>query len=116
LSPLRRDRRVGERRDCGEKRHADPHDKVGRLSPLTNDDPLFGDGTGAPVGAGTSRDEEVSNVFGRASTVELLEMHAKHVAFCTNTQAPAPGLWYGPPVLGQAQTPRRRVLPLVAFA
>jgi cystine transport system substrate-binding protein len=41
----------------------------------------------------------------------------KHAVFSAWTRLPPPELWYGPPlVLGQAHTPRRRLLPLAALA
>ena len=41
----------------------------------------------------------------------------KHADFCAWTRLPPPRLWYGPPlVLGQAHTPRRRLLPFAALA
>ena len=41
---------------------------------------------------------------------ELPQPDPKLVLFCTNQGSPAARLWYGPPVLGQAHTPRRRML------
>jgi peptidoglycan DL-endopeptidase CwlO len=41
----------------------------------------------------------------------------KHAYFSAWTRLPSPQLWYGPPlVLGQAHTPRRRLLPFAALA
>ena len=92
LRPLRRNRGVGERRDCGQKGHADPGEKVRRLSQPTNDDPRTGDGTGAPVGAGASRGGSVP----RSTDNRQFTNCANMSVFYGWTRLPPPQLWYGP--------------------
>ena len=112
--PVRRDRRVGKSRNCRHQGEADTRENIRRLPQPTNDKPLVRGRTGAPGGAGTSRRQEASRLFGRAST-GTAEIVAKHTQFCASWCIPS-RTWYGPaPCLGRH---KRRVgaFPFAAIA
>ena len=81
---------------------------------MTN--PWIGAGTGAPGGAGTSRVHEASRLFGRASTGICRNRGKTHANSARRRCIPSRNLVRSRSVLGQAQTPRRRLLPFAAIA
>ena len=80
--------------------------------------PDDGDGTGAPGGAGTSRvRRRLAMCSDGASTENYRKPTPKPVLFCTKRRFPPPrAVVRSRPVLGQAHTPRRRLLPFAALA
>ena len=112
LRPLGRDRGVGERRDCGQKGHKIPARTYGACPGLRMTTPCRGrDGR-------TGRGRYVT----RRERTKLTDERQSHTCanlpiFCAGRDFLLPQLWYGPPlVLGQAHTPRRRLLPVAALA
>ena len=79
------------------KRRNRPKQHVRRLSSSrAKDVPRTADGTGAPVGAGTSRRAHVSNLFGRRQPIHHINLFkpiCKSILLIGET---SPGLWYGP--------------------
>jgi 3D (Asp-Asp-Asp) domain-containing protein len=110
------DRGVGCGGNYCDEADADPCKNIRRLPRPTNNNPRFGGRVGAPGGAGASRVGHVSKAFGRPSITPASGPARKGL----NSSRGADLLWRtvvgSAPVLGQAHTPRRRLLPFVAIA
>ena len=86
-------------------------------APAYDDGPLAGVGTGAPDGAGTSREMDRTRDFGRSSTFAASRGPLNHVHFVTKRSISGlRTVVRSRPVLGQAHWPTRRLLAAAALA